>query len=213
MEKLDYKKAYPDLYMPKQTPSILTVPPMTFVMVDGKGNPNTSQDYQQAVAVLYGISFAIKMMKMGGNAPEGYFEYVVPPLEGLWTVADTRFDGVVIQDKEDLCWTAAIRQPEFVTEDVFQKAVKQLAVKKPELPVGRAKLVTWEEGLCAQVMHIGPYDDEPATLAKLDAYIAQQGYCTDITAERRHHEIYLGDPRKTAPQRLKTVLRHPIKKG
>ena len=212
MEKLDYKKAYPDLYLPKQTPSIIAVPKMTFVMVDGTGDPNTSEAYQDALAVLYGISFAIKMSKMGGNQPEGYFEYVVPPLEGFWSVDDAQFTGSGITDKARLVWTSAIRQPEFVTQAVFETAAQQLKRKKPQLPVEKARLVIWKEGLCAQAMHIGSYDDEPATLAKLDEFVAQQGYSIDINQERRHHEIYLGDPRKTAPQRLKTVLRHPIKK-
>ena len=215
-EKLDYKKAYKDLYMPKQAPCIIEVPPMLFMMVDGRGNPNQEGgSYQQAVALLYALSYTIKMSKMGGNPPEGYFEYVVPPLEGLWWLADeTDFD---FSNKEKYCWTAMIRQPEFVTPQLFEWAYGEALKKKPELEPMKARLQTFYEGLCAQMLHIGPYDEEPKSLEKLEAFVKEKNYTYaigDVLSDgtiRRHHEIYLGDPRKTEPSKLKTVLRHPIK--
>lgn len=216
-EKLDYKKAYPTLYMAKTTPSIVEVPPMPFIMVDGKGNPNDEAgEYQQAVSLLYAVSYKIKMSKMGGNAPEGYFEYVVPPLEGLWWLED--MSNLEFTDKDKYCWTAMIRQPEFVTPQLFQWAYGETLKKKPELASVKARLQTYHEGLCAQVLHIGPYDEEPRTLKILEDFIEANNYQYAIGDQlpdgtiKRHHEIYLGDPRKTAPSKLKTVLRHPIKK-
>ena len=213
MAGLDYKKEYKDLYQPKNKPSIIQVPEMVFIQVEGEGDPNSCQAYKDAMEILYGLSFTIKMSKMGGNQPEGYFEYVVPPLEGLWWGEDEElFDGVMIGDKSKFHWISMIRQPEFVTEEVFEWAKAALQKKKPHVDVSTTRLVKWEEGLCAQVMHIGPYDDEPATIALLNQFVEDNGYDTDINERRRHHEIYLGEPRKTAPERLKTVLRHPVKK-
>lgn len=210
--KVDYKKVQKELYQPKKKPVIINVPEMIFIMVDGKGNPNTSEEYKSAIEILYGLSFGIKMSKMKGNQPEGYFEYVVPPLEGLWRVEGCQFDGKNVTDKNLFSWTSMIRQPEFVTREVFEKAKQELAVKKTKLDLSRARLVTWEEGLCCQVMHMGPYDDEPETIEKMEQFLEQEGYLADFTGERQHHEIYLGDPRRTAPERLRTVIRHPIKK-
>lgn len=212
-EKLDYKKAYKELYMPKTKPAIVDVPEMRFIMVDGAGDPNSSPAYQHAMDVLYGLSFTIKMSKMNDTQPEGYFEYVVPPLEGLWWVEGEQFDGLHITDKSAFCWTSMIRQPEFVTQSVFEDALATLQNKKPTLDLACARFVTWKEGLCAQIMHIGPYDDEPATIAILERFIAEAGYRTDMTSGRKHHEIYLSDPRKTAPEKRKTVIRHPIVKA
>jgi len=206
---IDYKKTQKALYQPKATPSIVDVPEMTFIMIDGRGNPNTSESYQTAVEILYGLSWSIKMSKMSGSAPEGYFEYTVPPLEGLWWLADG--EDADFSDKEKYCWTSMIRQPEFVTPVVFEAAKTTLAKKKPELDLTRARLELFTEGLCAQVMHIGPYDDEPTTIALLYKFIADSGYQLDLSETRRHHEIYLGDPRKTVPEKRKTVLRCPIK--
>lgn len=213
MDKLDYKKEYKYLYMPKTKPMIIEVPEMTFIMVDGKGNPNTCDDYKNALEVLYGLSYGIKMSKMNGTQPEGYFEYVMPPLEGLWWVDDCSFDGRNISDKNKFCWTSMIRQPEFVIPEVFERAKEVLLKKKPNLNLSAARLTKYTEGLCCQVMHIGSYDDEPAAIDKLEKYILESGYVNDITRVRRHHEIYLGDPRKTAPKRLRTVIRHPIRKA
>jgi hypothetical protein len=205
----DFKKEYKDLYLPKATPSVIDVPEMTFIMVDGKGNPNTSAGYKAALEVLYGLSYGIKMSKMGDAQPKGYFDFVVPPLEGLWWSAD---GGVItdISDKDCFCWTSMIRQPDFVTESVFEQVKETLAKKKPSLDLSFARLERFTEGVCVQIMHFGSYDDEPATVAVLDKFAADSGYILDFSERRRHHEIYLGDPRKTAPEKLKTIIRHPI---
>jgi hypothetical protein len=181
---------------------------MTFIVIDGAGDPNTSKEYTAAIEALYGLSYAIKM----GN--KSVLEYVVPPLEGFWTVDDKSFKGggASISDKSKFEWTALIRQPDFVTAEVFENAKATLAKKKPNLDTSKARLIKIIEGLCVQVMHIGSYDDEPATIALIDGYAVEQGYIVDMTETRRHHEIYLSDPRKVSPDKLKTVIRHPIKK-
>lgn len=206
----DFKKEYKDLYLPKTKPAIIQVPEMVFIAVDGEGNPNTSEAYKTAMELLYGLSYSIKMSKMSGQQPAGYFEYVVPPLEGFWSVEEAAFDGMNIKDKDKFVWTSLIRQPDFVTEAVFDWAKETLLKKKPELDFSSTKLLHYREGLCAQIMHLGPYDDEPRSIQALDQFIEAAGYKTDIGPERRHHEIYLGDPRKTAPEKLRTVIRHPI---
>jgi hypothetical protein len=206
----DYKKEYKDLYLPKTKASVIDIPEMIFIMVDGKGNPNTCEAYKNAREILYGLSYSIKMSKMGGTQPKGYFEYVVPPLEGLWWGEAGYFDGINITDKDRLCWTSMIRQPDFVTQEVFEEVKKVLGKKKPDLDLSLARLVSFTEGLCAQIMHIGSYDDEPATIGVLEKFITQSGHKNDISENRKHHEIYLSDPRKTAPEKLKTVIRHPI---
>lgn len=207
---IDYKKTEKELYLPKTKPSLIEVPEMTFIMVDGSGDPNTCPEYKRAIELLYGLSYSIKMSKMSGTQPVGYFEYVVPPLEGLWWHRD---GGVIddISDKDSFSWISMIRQPEFVTSEVFETAKATLAKKKPALDVKAARLEQFTEGSCAQIMHVGSYDDEPATIAVLEDFITEQGSVPDFTNRRRHHEIYLGDPRKTAPERLKTVIRYPIK--
>jgi hypothetical protein len=204
---IDYKKTKKDLYQPKTTPSIIDVPQMTFVVVDGKGDPNTSAEYADAVALLYGLSYTIKM------SSKTILEYVVPPLEGFWSIGeDFKGGGAAINDKSKFIWTMAIRQPDFVTEDIFESAKAALAKKKPSLDTSMAQLKTITEGLCVQVMHIGSYDEEPATVAVLDGFAIKNGYAIDINDTRRHHEIYISDPRKVAPKKLKTVLRHPIRR-
>ncbi len=210
MDKLDYKKEYKDLYMPKTKPSIIDVPEMVFIMVDGKGNPNTCKEYKDAIEILYGLSYSIKMSKMSGNQPEGYFEYVVPPLEGLWWTKDDIFRGEGKLNKDEFCWTSMIRQPEFVTEEVFEQAKNDLQKKKPDLDLSIARLEKLTEGLCCQIMHNGSYDDEAGSISKMSEFINANGYKTNITDKRRHHEIYLSDARKTAKENLKTVIRHPI---
>ncbi len=212
MEKKDYKKEYKDLYMPKNTPSIINVPKMIFIMVDGKGDPNTSKEYENAMNVLYGLSYTIKMSKMGNNNIEGYFDYVVPPLEGFWDGEEGYFDGLNIMDKSKFIWTSMIRQSEFVTKEVYNWALEQLKKKKPELDYSNVKYEVLEEGICVQIMHIGSYDAERESIAKMNEYIEKNGYANDFENGRRHHEIYLGDPRKTKPENLKTVIRHPVKK-
>ena len=210
MDKIDYKKTEKHLYLPKAQ-AIVQVPEMVFFAVDGQGDPNTSPDYAAALEMLYGLSFTVKMSKMGGEEPEGYFEYVVPPLEGLWWTEDPAFDGKAPADKSAFRWTSMIRQPDFVTEDIFLWAREKLAKKKPELDLGKARFWRWEEGLCAHLLHTGPYDAEPASIGRLEAFIGEQGYEQDFSDSRRHHEIYLGDPRRTAPEKLKTVIRHPVR--
>lgn len=212
MEKIDYKKAYKDLYQPSVKPSVVEVPEMSFITVEGSGNPNTSASYQEALEILYGLSFTIKMSKMNGTQPEGYFEYVVPPLEGLWYVEDIAFDGMNVTDKDKFRWISMIRQPEFVTEAVFEKARGTLAKKKPELAVSKAKFIQMTEGLCVQAMHKGAYDDEPETISHMKQFMKENGYEEDFSDTRYHHEIYLSDPRRCAPKNLKTVIRHPVKR-
>ena len=211
MDKIDYKKTEKHLYLPK-TPAILEVPEMVFFAVDGRGDPNTSPAYQEAMEILYGLSFTVKMSKMGGETPEGYFEYAVPPLEGLWWTDEPGFDGKPPADKNDFRWTSLIRQPDFVNEEVFAWAAERLAKKKPDLDLTKARFLRWEEGLCAHLLHIGPYDAEPASIDRLTEFLREQGCVPDFTDARRHHEIYLGDPRRTAPEKLKTVIRHPVKR-
>ncbi|MCL2003865.1 MAG: GyrI-like domain-containing protein [Oscillospiraceae bacterium] len=203
----DFKKEYRNLYSPPAAPGVVDVPEMLFIMVDGKGNPNTSEDYQSAVEMLYGLSYAVKMSKMRGAQPPGYFDYVVPPLEGLWWLSDGSLAWY--EDKDKYCWTSMMRQPEFVDTAVFEAAKTELSKKKPHLDLSRARLEKLTEGLCVQAMHIGPYNDEPRTNAAIVQFMADNGYVSDISGTRRHHEIYLSDPRKTAPEKLKTVLRHP----
>lgn len=210
MEKFDFKKEYKDLYMPKTEPSIVTVPEMKFIAVRGSGDPNTSPEYKQAMEILYGLSFTIKMSKMNGSQPDGYFEYVVPPLEGFWSVDDGIFDGLNITDKSKFHWISVIRQPDFVTESVFEQAMAE-AEKKKKTDMSKAEFITVSEGLCVQSMHIGSYDSEPSTILKMREYAEKNGYSEDLSDTRLHHEIYLSDPRRCAPERLKTVIRHPIK--
>lgn len=210
MAAVDYKKTQKELYQPGSAPSIVDVPEMAFVATDGRGDPNTSEAYTNAVQMLYGISFTIKMNKKWA----GYFNYVVLPLEGFWSLDAAAFrGGAPIADKDKLIWTSLIRLPNFVTADIFQAAKEALAKKKPALDLSLLRLEKITEGLCVQAMHTGPYDDEPATITKMERYAAEQGYASDFTQTRRHHEIYLGDPRRTAPEKLKTVIRHPIRKA
>ncbi len=211
MTKLDYKKEFKELYAPKARPSLIDVPEMLFLTVCGKGNPNTCEDYKEALEILYGLSFAIKMSKMNGTQPAGYFEYVVPPLEGLWFADDTDFDGLNITDKDSFRWISMIRQPEFVSEAVLEHAKILLGKKKPHLDLNKAHLMWYTEGLCVQTMHIGSYDDEPESILAMKQFAIQNGCREDFSEKRHHHEIYLSDPRKTSPEKLKTIIRHPIK--
>jgi len=208
-EKLDYKKKFKELYQPKTTPSLIDVPEMIFFAVDGKGDPNSCQEYKNAIEVLYGMSFTVKMSKLNETQPEGYFEYTVPPLEGLWYQDDTV--GIDYSRKNDFIWTSMIRQPEFVTEAVFEQAKEALHRKKPQLDLSKLKMIRFKEGLCVQLMHIGSYDNEPESIARLSEFVSENGLCEDFSEERFHHEIYLSDPRKCAPEKLKTVIRHPVR--
>ena len=207
----DFKKEYREFYMPAAKPSIVTVPPMNYIAVRGQGDPNQEDGaYKQAIGLLYGIAFTIKMSKMGDHRIEGYFDYVVPPLEGFWWQ-----DGVIGIDyahKERFQWISVIRLPDFVTKEAYDWAVKEAARKK-KLDFSAAEFFRYEEGLCVQCMHLGAYDDEPATVARMHRFMEEQGYALDITDKRMHHEIYLSDARKVAPEKLKTVIRHPIRKA
>ena len=206
----DYKKEYKEFYLPPKKPQIITVPPMNFVAVQGKGDPNDPEgEYQAAMELLYGIAYTIKMSYKGSHKLEGFFEYVVPPLEGLWHQPGV--NSVDYAHKETFEWISMIRLPEFVTRGEFDWAVQEATAKKKK-DFSRAEFFSYNEGLCVQCMHIGPYDAEPETLRQMDIFAAEQGFTTDFSKNRFHHEIYLGDPRRTAPEKLKTVLRHPVKK-
>lgn len=207
----DYKKEYKEFYLPKNKPAIVDIPPMQFLAVRGKGDPNQPDgEYKAAMSLLYGIAFTIKMSKLGDHKIDGYFDYVVPPLEGFWWQDDT--DGIDYARKADFCWFALIRLPDFVTREDFDWAMAEATAKKKQ-DFSRVELLPYHEGLCVQCMHIGAYDDEPTTVAQMEAFCREIGYVTDITDTRFHHEIYLSDARKVAPERRKTVLRLPIRKA
>ena len=206
----DYKKEYKELYMPKNKPEILTVPKMNYIAVRGKGNPNEKGGaYQNAISVLYAVAYTLKMSYKTDYKIEGFFEYVVPPLEGFWWQEDT--DGVDYTDKSKFNWISVIRLPDFISQNDFDWAV-EIASKKKKLDCSSAEFMSIEEGMCVQMMHLGAFDDEPATVAVMDEYIKQNGYANDMNKDRLHHEIYLSDARKVAPEKWKTVIRHPIKK-
>ena len=204
----DYKKEYKEFYMPPKKPGIVDVPTMHYIAVRGKGDPNTENgEYKASIADLYGIAFTIKMSYKGDYKIDGYFEYVVPPLEGFWWQDGTKEINYSIKDGFN--FISLIRLPDFVTRENFDWAVAE-ATRKKKKDFSKVEFLTYNEGLCVQCMHIGPYDDEPATIAAMHEYAAQNGYELDITDTRYHHEIYLSDPRKCDPAKLKTVVRHPI---
>jgi len=206
---IDFKKMQKDLYQPGTKPTIIKVPEMVFIMIDGRGDPNTSEEYQTSLEILYGLSYAVKMSKIGGNQPKGYYDFVVPPLEGLWST-DTGIFEPGITEKSAFRWTSMIRMPEFVTQEVFEAAKTNLIIKKPYLDSSLVRLEVFNEGLCAQVMHIGSYDSEPETIFALKTFIADSEYRLDLSEKRKHHELYLSDPRKTSHDKLKTIIRYPI---
>lgn len=206
----DYKKEYKEFYLPPKTPGIVTIPPMNFLAVRGQGNPNEENGpYKRALEMLYAVAFTIKMSKLGKHKLEGYFDYVVPPLEGLWWQEDVR--GVDYTHKEDFQWISLIRLPEFVTKEVFAWAIRE-ATEKKQKDFSPVEFFPWEEGLCVQCMHIGPYDEEPATVAAMEEYAKTQGCEADFGKNRFHHAIYLSDVRRCKPERLKTVIRHPVRR-
>ncbi len=207
----DYKKEYKEFYLPPKTPGIVTVPAMNFLAVRGQGDPNAEGGtYKQALELLYAAAFTIKMSKLGKHKLEGYFDYAVPPLEGLWWQEGGH--GVDYTRKADFRWISLIRLPEFVTEDVFRWAVRE-ATEKKQRDFSAVEFFPWEEGLCVQCMHIGPYDNEPATVSAMEEYARAQGYEEDFGEGRFHHEIYLSDARRCKPEKLKTVIRQPIKQA
>ena len=206
----DYKKEYKAFYQPATKPTIVTVPPMNFVAVRGKGNPNEEDgEYKRGIEQLYGIAYTIKMSKKGDHRIEGYFDYVVPPLEGLWWTDDGE---TVYADKSILRFISMIRVPDFVKREDFDWAVAE-ATRKKKADFSQVEFFVYDEGMCVQCMHIGSYDDEPATIAAMQVYAEAQDYAMDLNDCRRHHEIYLSDPRKTAPDKCKTVIRLPIIKN
>lgn len=207
----DFKKEYKEFYLPKSKPEIVTVPRANYIAVRGEGDPNQEGGaYQQAISVLYAVAYTLKMSYKTDHKIEGFFEYVVPPLEGFWWQEGTA--GVDYADKSSFHWLSVIRLPDFVTQVDFDWAV-ETASKKKGLDCSAAEYLTVDEGLCAQVMHLGPYDTEPETVALMDAFLAEKGYVNDLSDTRRHHEIYLSDPRKTPPEKWKTVIRHPIRRA
>ncbi|MBQ1877673.1 MAG: GyrI-like domain-containing protein [Erysipelotrichaceae bacterium] len=207
----DYKKEYKEFYLPAARPQIIEIPAMNYLAVRGKGNPNEEDGkYKQAIGLLYGMAYTIKMSKKGDHQIDGYFDYVVPPLEGFWW--QEGINGVDYGRKEEFNWISVIRLPDFVKEADFQWAVEE-ATRKKKQDFSKVEFLTLTEGLCVQCLHIGPYDDEPATVALMDQYLKDNGYVNDLSDERRHHEIYLTDARKTAPEKMKTVIRHPIRKA
>lgn len=209
MSPLDFKKEEKRLYLPPPHPVLVDIPEMNFFMVEGEGDPNEPEGaYQHAVELLYALSYAVRMGGKRRIFPvPGYREYVVPPLEGLWRGCEHAAPA----DKKDFRWISMIRQPGFVTSETLAYAQEQVARKKPHLNTGAASLDSLREGLCVQCLHTGPYDDEPATLARMHAFMEREACLPDLEGSRAHHEIYLSDPRKTPPERLKTVLRIPVK--
>ena len=206
----DFKKEYKEFYMPKNKPEIVTVQ-ANYIAVRGKGNPNEIDGaYQKAISILYAVAYTLKMSYKTEHKIEGFFEYVVPPLEGFWW--QDNVDGIDYADKAAFNWISVIRLPEFITQKDFEWAVETASEKK-KLDCSSAEFLTVDEGLCVQIMHIGAFDDEPQTVTLMDEYIAQNGYENDITESRLHHEIYLSDARKVAPEKWKTVIRHPIKRS
>lgn len=206
----DFKKEYREFYLPKGAPELVTVPAMNYIAVRGRGDPNREGGaYQRAISILYAVAYTLRMSGRSGHQIEGFFDYVVPPLEGFWRQEGTA--GFDWKRKEDFLWTSVIRLPDFVTRADFDWAV-ETASKKKGLDCASAEFLTLKEGLCVQIMHIGPYDDEPRSVALMDGFLAEQGYVNDLSGTRLHHEIYLSDARKVPPERRKTVIRHPIRK-
>lgn len=206
----DFKKEYKEFYMPKNKPAIVTVPKANYIAVRGKGNPNEEGGaYQKAISVLYAVAYTLKMSYKTDYKIDGFFEYVVPPLEGFWWQEDVK--GVDYGNKDSFNWISVIRLPDFITKENFDWAVST-ATKKKKLDCSSAEFLTIDEGLCVQIMHIGSFDDEPESVAKMDAYLVEKGYENDLNDTMLHHEIYMSDARKVAPEKWKTVIRHPIKK-
>ena len=207
----DFKKEYKEFYMPKNKPEIVKIPSMNYVAVRGKGNPNVEGgDYQQAISILYAVAYTLKMSYKTDYKIEGFFEYVVPPLEGFWWQDNIK--GIDYSNKDAFNWISVIRLPDFISERDFAWAV-QTAAKKKKIDCSSAEFLTVDEGLCVQIMHMGSFDSEPATVALMESYLKEQGFVNDINEQRLQHEIYMSDARRVAPEKWKTVIRHPIKKA
>ena len=206
----DFKKEYKEFYMPKNKPEIVNIPKANYIAVRGKGDPNEEGGaYQRAISILYAVAYTLKMSYKTDHKIKGFYEYVVPPLEGFWW--QDNIEGVNYSDKSAFNWISIIRLPEFISKEDFNWAVDS-AGRKKKMDCSPAEFLTIEEGLCVQIMHFGAFDDEPATVAIMDAYLDQNGYANDFSENRLHHEIYLSDARKVLPEKWKTVIRHPIKK-
>lgn len=206
----DFKKEFKEFYMPKNKPTIVEIPKMNYVAVRGEGDPNEEGgQYKEAMGILYSVAYTLKMSYMSDYEIEGFFQYVVPPLEGFWW--QDGIEGIDYTDKNTFKWVAMIRLPDFVTKKDFDWAV-ETATKKKKMDLSKAQFLTVEEGLCVQILHQGPFDDEPKTVKIMDEFISQEGYENDFSKDRLHHEIYLSDARKVPPERWRTVIRHPIKK-
>lgn len=205
----DYKKEYKEFYLPPKTPGIIDIPAMNYIAARGQGDPNEPDgEYKASIGLLYAIAFTIKMSYKGSHKIDGYFAYVVPPLEGLWW--QNECERIDYSHKENFKWISMIRLPDFVTKDDFDWAIHEATVKKQN-DFSRVEFFSYQEGLCVQCMHIGSYDNEPATIERMDQYAAENGYSVDISGTRFHHEIYLSDPRRAAVEKLRTVIRHPVK--
>lgn len=206
----DYKKEYKEFYLPPKKPTIVTVPAMSYLAVRGQGNPNDENgEYKASIGMLYAIAFTIKMSKKSSHQIAGYFDYVVPPLEGFWW--QDGIEGFDYTQKEKVHFISVIRLPDFVTKETFTWAIEE-ATRKKQQDFSQVEFLTYDEGVCVQCMHIGSYDDEPGTIEAMHTYAAEQGYVLDLSDQRLHHEIYLSDPRKCAPDKIRTVVRHPIRK-
>lgn len=205
----DFKREYREFYQPKQEPALVTLPPMNYIAVRGKGDPNEAGgDYQKAISVLYAVAYTLKMSPRNGRDIPGFFEYVVPPLEGFWQQEGV--EGVNYADKAGFSWLSVLRLPDFVGREDFAWAV-ETAAKKKKLDCSGAEFLTLEEGLCVQMLHVGSYDSEPESVEKMDRFLAENGYENDFSEMRMHHEIYLSDPNRVAPEKRKTVIRHPVR--
>lgn len=206
----DFKKEYKEFYLPKNKPEIINVPKANYIAVRGKGNPNDPDgDYQKALNVLYSVAYTLKMSYKSDYRIEGFYDYVVPPLEGFWW--QDGIEGVDYSSKETFNWISVIRLPDFILEKDLDWAVRTATVKK-KVDCSKAEFLTVDEGLCVQIMHLGSYDDEPASVEMMNSYLEDNGYVNDLSDTRLHHEIYLSDARKVSPDKLKTVIRHPIRK-
>lgn len=208
MNKLDYKKEFKEFYNPKKKPNFINIPPMNFIMVQGCGDPH-SEEYQNAMNILYSLSFTIKMSKMKNKQPENYFEYVVLPLEGLWWSKGGALD---LDDRENWQWISMIRQPEFVDEKFFKWAIDEASEKKKDVDFSKAEFKEFNEGDCVQIMHVGPYSEEASSIAKIQKFIEENNLVDESGLERKHHEIYLSDPRRAKPENLRTIIRLPVSK-
>lgn len=207
----DFKKEYKELYMPKAYPSVVEVPNANYIAVRGRGNPNEEGGaYQKAIEVLYSIAYTLKMSYKTSYKIDGFFEYAVPPLEGFWWQENVR--GCDYRYKENFHWISVIRLPDFIKKVDFDWAVAE-AAKKKRIDCSSAKFLAVEEGLCVQIMHIGSFDSEPMSVAKMDAFLNENGYINDISDNRLHHEIYLSNAKKVPPEKCRTVIRHPIKRA